>query len=163
MKLNQTMCRLIKGALVVCLLVFWAPSFINQKISSTATFSKVEEKVIQAIDATNYPRQSTQKIRRLLNIDTNDVINIGLYRSNDALSPNEIVLVEFDPAKGQKIEEILNARQQSQYDIYSGYAPDAAAAVEKGWIDVEENYAIFYVGDETEQVKNAFISALKGA
>ena len=40
------MCRLIKGALVVCLLVFWAPSFFNQKISSTTTFSKVEEKVI---------------------------------------------------------------------------------------------------------------------
>ncbi|MGM9960300.1 MAG: DUF4358 domain-containing protein [Allobaculum sp.] len=163
MKLNNATCQLIKGALVACLLVCWAPSFFNHRISSTTPFSKVEEKIIGAIDASAYPRQSTQKIRRLLDIDTNDVINIGLYRSNDALSPNEIVLIEFDPANADKIEAALNTRKQSQYDIYSGYAPDAAALVDKAWIDVEDNYAILYVGNQTDQARNAFISALKGA
>lgn len=79
------------------------------------------------------------------------------------MSANELCIVQFDDAQhGQAFEDAARKRIASQHDIYAGYAPEQSALMESALVDVEDNYALYYVGDSASEMEKLFESALKG-
>lgn len=151
----------IQILLLVGLCIFWSTFILGGKIHSSAPFSLVEQSVLSVVDQSLYPQQDNQKLRRYLNLDPSQSLNIAFYRLDDAMSANEIVLVQFDPASSQIFEDAINTRRDSQEQIYEGYAPEQAEMMKNALIDIEDNYALYYTGPQTDQVKAAFQKALK--
>lgn len=151
----------VQFLLLVGLGIFLLSFILGGKIYSSTPFSYVEQSVLSVIDQSLYPKQDNQKLRRYLNLDPAQALNISFFRLDDAMSANEIVLVQFDPASADTFEAAITTRKNSQQKIYEGYAPEQAELMKNALIDMEENYALYYVGPQTEQVKEAFQQALK--
>ncbi|MDE5758063.1 MAG: DUF4358 domain-containing protein, partial [Allobaculum sp.] len=151
----------IQCLLLAGLFLFLSTFILGGKINSSTPFEYVEQSVLSAVDQSLYPKQDNQKLRRYLNLDPAQALNISFYRLDDAMSANEIVLVQFDPASADVFESAIITRKDSQEQIYEGYAPEQAELMKNALIDMEENYALYYVGSNTEQVKEAFQQALK--
>lgn len=146
--------------LVFALVLFWVPQFINRDLASDQPFETVSQKVLAALDASLYPAQDAQAMRRAIKLD--QMTAMGFWRQSDLMSAQELVIVQFDPDQKETVQEALNARQTSQTAVYEGYAPEQAEQTRNGVVDVENNYALYYVGDNGDQIKEAFINALEG-
>ncbi len=151
----------VQFLLLVGLGIFLLSFILGGKIYSSTPFSYVEQSVLSVVDQSLYPKQDNQKLRRYLNLDPAQALNISFFRLDDAMSANEIVLVQFDPTSADTFEAAITTRKNSQQQIYEGYAPEQAELMKNALIDMEENYALYYVGPQTEQVKEAFQQALK--
>lgn len=148
---------------LVCLLGIFLYQALPHTIHSRQPFETVEQKVTQSLDTAVYPEVSTSRLRRYLDLDPSAYANIKFFRNGDAMSANELCIVQFDDAQhGQAFEDAARKRIASQHDIYAGYAPEQSALMESALVDVEDNYALYYVGDSASEMEKLFESALKG-
>lgn len=151
------------GAIGLCLLLIMGQPLLNGKIHSEAEFETVAAAVVESLDPAIYPEVSDSQIRRYLDLDPSMLTSVSLYRNKDAMSANELLIAQFDsPEAANAFEKAVNKRVSTQKDIYSGYAPEQAALMDTALIDVHDNYALYYVGDNGSQIDALFKQALKG-
>lgn len=151
-----------QAILLVILAIFFLSSCLQRSIHSHASFESVESAVLAAVDQTRYPKQDNLKIRRLFSIDPSLAENIALYRVGNGMEGSEMILVEFDPAYKEQIEQAMINRKASQKSIYEGYAPDQASLMDGAVIDFQDNFGLYYAGENPGKVDQAFLKAIKG-
>lgn len=153
----------IKGCLLVLLLAFWIPFFLPAGIYSNEPFDLVSKAVSKDLDSSSYVLQDDQALRRYLGLDASSFSGISFYRIGDAMSARELVVASSDSADVlDTLEEAVNTRIASQTAVYEGYAPDQSALMQQALVDRQENFLLYYVGDDPNGLDAAFISALKG-
>ncbi len=151
------------GIALVGLLAIFVSQLSAGKIHSDQPYETVSAKVLEGLDGNLYPQVSTASVPRYLQLDPASFTSFGYWRNNDTMSARELCLVQFDnPEAAKSFEQAVNARITSQHDIYSGYAPEQTAQMEDALVDVEDNYALYYVGDDPAGREAIFKAALKG-
>lgn len=160
-KLHISKSMIIQILLVIALVGMWIPDLFSRKIYSQAEMETVSAALVKNLDAAVYEAKDNQKIKRYLSLDPGMFESIAFWRSDDAMSAQELVIAKSDdPAVLEAFAAAMEERQESQYNIYEGYAPAQAAMVEQGIIDVQGNYAMYYVGDNPAQMETLFVKAL---
>ncbi len=151
-------------AITLCLLTFiLGQQIFGGKIHSKAAFNEVISKLTQNLDPEVYPQVETSALRRYIDLDPAAVNEISMYRNEDLMSAGEMVIAHFEnPQAAKDFETAIQNRITSQHDIYSGYAPEQTALMENALVDIQDNYGLYYVGENTAGIDDAFISALKG-
>ena len=151
-------------AITLCLLTFiLGQQIFGGKIHSKAAFNEVISKLTQNLDPEVYPHVETSALRRYIDLDPAAVNEISMYRNEDLMSAGEMVIAHFEnPQAAKDFEAAIQNRITSQHDIYSGYAPEQTALMENALVDIQDNYGLYYVGENTAGIDDAFISALKG-
>lgn len=153
----------IQIALVVLLAVMVLPNFIKTGITSSQSFKTVDKKMEEKVQADLYPKQDNQNIKRYLGLDPANYEGISFYRLDDAMSANEMVIVEFkDESQKEDLKKALEQRKDSQYNIFEGYAPEQAEVMKNAVVDVQNNYAFYYAGEDPAKMQSDFISVLEG-
>ncbi len=151
------------GLALVGLVLVFITQLSSGKIHSDQPYDVIGAKMQEGLDPNVYPAVSANTTRRYLDLDPAGYIQFGLWRNSDSMSANELCLVQFDnPQAAKDFEQAVNNRIQAQHDIYAGYAPDQAAQMEAAIVDVEDNYALYYVGDDPAGKEAAFKAVLKG-
>lgn len=78
------------------------------------------------------------------------------------MNAEELVLIRYeDPAQKQLIEDSFENRKNSQIQVFSGYAPAQEALTRQALIDVQGNYALYYVGEDPASVDASFLKGLE--
>lgn len=162
-KISYGLAMGIEIALTLALICVWLFSGLSPKITSTQSFDTVSEKIISALDPALYPRQNRVSLQRYFGLDPDNYLGSVVLRKNDALSPNELVLVEFDNEDaGAAFEAAMEKRRDDQIRIYTGYAPESAEITKNALLDVQGNYGLYYVGDNPAQIDALFQESLRG-
>lgn len=161
-RLNKLPARIFQAVLLIILALFLFSYFEGGSIHSNASFENVQQALAGAVDPGLYPLMDSQKLKRTMNIDPSSAVNVAFYRLDDAMSANELLLIEYDPAQKEELEAAARSRQASQEHIYEGYAPQQAALMKDALIDFEENYGLYYVGSDPQRVEDVFRAALRG-
>lgn len=152
----------LEGLIAFCLLVFWGSTIFSGKITSFQPMSAVETRVLSTLDQSQYPRQDRGVLERFYSLDSNLFLDASVFRSSNAMSARELVLVQFDDAQAAKaFEKAMNGRRDSQSQIFAGYAPQEAALAENALLDVQGNFALFYIGDNPQSVDALFLESLR--
>ncbi|UNT95061.1 DUF4358 domain-containing protein [Allobaculum mucilyticum] len=152
----------ILGALAIVLAVFWGSTLFSGRITSLNSFDSVQGPVVTHVSSDAYPKQDTLALRRYYGLDPNEFQNSAVYRLSNAMSARELVIVQFgDRQAAQDFESAMKERAKSQSDIFAGYAPEEAQLAENALLNVQGNYALFYVGDHPEQVNDTFMESLR--
>lgn len=152
----------VQVALVLCLLVFFAFQISTGRIVSNADFASVQSALAAGVSAEVYPQQDQIKLRRVLGMDPSEFTQAVLFRLDDAMSANEMVLVQYEnDAQREAFEQAAQNRISSQHEIYAGYAPEQAALMEQALVDAQGNYGLYYVGDNPQAVMEVFEAALR--
>lgn len=164
MKKNQIIRTAVQTGLILVLLCFWWNQIHPSKITSSASFDTVSASLLSRLNPDLYPQQPLSTLPRYLNLNPAEFQSIAFYRSDDALRADELCVAEFSsPEAGKVFQQAAEVRQQVQSSIYEGYAPEQAEQVRNALIDVQGNYAIFYVGDSPEALETQFHQALRSS
>lgn len=150
--------------LLACVLVvMWMGAFLTSRYTSNRPFGDIEKAMVEQLDETVYPAQDHLALKRYYNLDPDLFMHSSVYRKGDAMSASEMVLVQFDsPEAAEAFEKAMTERRDSQVDIFSGYAADQAALAKKAVVDVQGNYALFYIGDNPNEIDERFLESLRG-
>ncbi len=151
---------LLKYMLLLALAVLLISQASGNRVSG-ADFGSVEQAVLAAADLTPMTEGDNQMLRRLYGLDPDSFQNVLLYVPSYTMSVEEILLVKYDSSASQDaVREAMEARVQSQIDVFSGYGPEQVAMLERAVIDVRGNYALLVVAEDPDAVRQAFAGAL---
>lgn len=158
---NRTM-NLIRAGLLVLLLVIFGFQSFTTRIMSNAPFDSVASAVTSTLNPDVYPQREPVSVTRYFGLDPAQFEQIALYRSEDAMSADELLLAKFETKEAQKaFEDAVKERIASQKSIYEGYAPEQATQMEAALVDVQGNYGLYYVGDDPAKIDELFRNALR--
>lgn len=159
-KKNQIINYLLMAFCLIAFLIVLRPVFRSEKISERS-FEDLFAKTMENISMDPYPAQGTQSLRRYFELEPSDFEQIAFYRLDDAMSADELLLARFStPEAARKFEQAVQARIQSQTDIYAGYAPEQEQTMKQAHIEVEGNYALYVSGAQAAQIAEQFEKAL---
>ncbi len=116
--------------------------------------------VTEGMDLTAYPAADQSLIRSKLGLDPAQYPDIAYWRSLNAMDAEELLIIRFDPAQEQDVLDKVNARIQSQKDIYQGYAPEQLDMVNQAVVDVHPNYLFYMTGPQAKEAAARFEEAL---
>lgn len=140
-------------------LCFFLPSVFREG-PSQADFADVTAAVTEDMDMTAYPAADQSLIRSKLGLDPAQYPDIAYWRSLNAMDAEELLIIRFDPAQEQDVLDKVNARIQSQKDIYQGYAPEQLDMVNQAVVDVHPNYLFYMTGPQAKEAAARFEEAL---
>ena len=140
-------------------LCFFLPSEFREG-PSQADFADVTAAVTEGMDLTAYPAADQSLIRSKLGLDPAQYPDIAYWRSLNAMDAEELLIIRFDPAQEQDVLDKVNARIQSQKDIYQGYAPEQLDMVNQAVVDVHPNYLFYMTGPQAKAAAARFEEAL---
>lgn len=158
--MKQLILRIFKIFTLFGIIVFMIMQIPNEQDSSTS-IEKVESSTIQNIDVSNMSKQDNLSIKRFLDLDPSQYMNIVYYKSNDAMQASEFVIVRFkDDSQQNQFKEKIDARVQNQKKIFEGYAPEQAELLANNILDIHANYALYVVSPNAKQMDEQFIHSL---
>lgn len=151
-----------QAVLLAALLLFWLPDITSTRTVSSASFDTVLSTLQADVDADTYPEAETVTLKRAFQIDPETFDDIAFLRTNDAMNASELLIAKCSTQ--EQLDAFAKAaryRQDSQYNVYASYAPTQAALVQDALIDIQGNYALYYVGENPEAVQTLFETALE--
>ena len=84
-------------------------------------------------------------MKRFLDLDPSQYESVIYYKSDDAMSASEFVLVKFkDHSQQEPFKETIEKRVKNQKGIFEGYAPQQAELLKNAIIDIHGNYGLNY-------------------
>lgn len=157
---RERLIQLAKIGLIIVLLGLMAVSLKTARYSQKP-FETVLKNTLVNVDMDKYPQKDILSLRRYFGLDPAMFENSAFYRTDDAMDAQEIVLVHFDNAQaGQTFAQKAKERQKAQTTTYEGYAPDQFAMMQNARLVVEDNYALYVVGPQSDQIVSQFEKAL---
>lgn len=150
----------VKGLCILAIIGMIFPLFAFSKVSNR-TFDEVLNGTIQNMDMTKYPEKDMLALKRYFNLDAAQFERIVFYRSDDAMDAEELVLAQFNSEEArQAFQETMEKRIESQMTTYEGYAPDQLALMKEAQLVVYDNYGLYVVGAQADQIVNQFEASL---
>lgn len=143
----------------IAFLCFFIPSLL-QESPSRADFAAVNEATTAGLDMTAYPAADQSLIRSKLSLDPSRYQGVAFYRSLNAMDAEEMLVIQYDPSQKQEVVDKVNARIQSQKDIYKGYAPEQLETLNQAVVSVHPNYLLYVTGPQARQAESQFEEAL---
>lgn len=152
----------VQIVLAAALLIFWISSCTDSRIVSQASFDQITQAVLQSVNQELYPPMDGQSAKNYLALDESQANLWSLYRKNDAFDASEMLIAKFEtPQQQENLKKAIEERIAQQINTYEGYAPAAASLMKDALVDIQGNYALYYVGENPDSVKEAFLKALK--
>lgn len=153
---------LYQGLLVLLIIAFWVTSCSPAKIHSETPFEEVASSVSEKAGNEYYPSMDSSKARKYISVSDDDCTSWMFYRTSDAYNAQELLVAQFEtPEQADALEEVIDGRMNRQIQTYQGYAPAQEALVKNALVDLQDNYVLYYVGEDPKGVKQAFEEALR--
>lgn len=150
----------MKGLCILAIIGMIFPLFAFSKVSNR-TFEEVLTGTIQNMDMTKYPEKDMLALKRYFNLDSTHFEQIVFYRSDDAMDAEELVLAQFNSQEARHaFQEAMEKRITSQTTTYEGYAPDQLELMKNARLVVYDNYGLYIVGAQADQIVNQFETSL---
>lgn len=149
-----------KAIVLVCLIVLVSSNFKVDKDSS-AKMETVQNKTIENVKLDGFSQLDNLNIKRFLGLDPSQYEGCVYYKSDDAMSAREFIIVKFkDHSQQDTFQEIIEKRINDQKGIFEGYAPDQAELLKNAVIDIHGNYALYVVNEDATKMDDQFVKAL---
>ncbi len=129
--------------------------------TSTADFTEVADAVGATVPMEQVVEGDRQMIRRLYGLDPADYEGTRLYYPATNMGVEEVLVVKLSElSQQQTVKAAMEARVQSQKDVFESYAPEQFATLQNCVIEVRGNYLLLAVGKDPAAARQAFLDAL---
>ena len=136
---------ILKGFVLIGFIILLSTNFSYDK-DSTKTMEEVQSKTIENIKLDGLSQQDNLSMKRFLDLDPSQYESVIYYKSNDAMSASEFVLVKF--------------KDHYQQEPFEGYAPQQAELLKNAIIDIHGNYGLYAVKEDANTMNDQFKKVL---
>lgn len=152
----------IQLVLLLLVIVFWLASCSPARIHSDTPFEQVAAAVSEKAGGDYYPAMDAPKARKYISISDDDCTSWAFFRTTDAYNAQELLVAQFESEEqADALQEVIDSRISRQIQTYQGYAPAQESLVKDAVIDLQDNYVLYYVGEDPKGVQKAFEEALR--
>ena len=149
-----------KAIVLVCLIVLVSSNFKVDK-DSNVKMETVQNKTIENVKLDGFSQLDNLNIKRFLGLDPSQYESVIYYKSDDAMSASEFVLVKFkDHSQQEPFKETIEKRVKNQKGIFEGYAPQQAELLKNAIIDIHGNYGLYAVKKDANTMNDQFKKVL---
>lgn len=129
--------------------------------ASAAAFSDVKAAVTEAADTENMSEGDARMLRRLYDIDPEDLEDVTFYYPASNIGADELLVLRVkEDAQKANVMAAIEARNAAQLKAFEGYGVMQTKALESALIREHGRDVIYVVGDDAEAVVSAWESAL---
>lgn len=151
---------ILKGFVLIGFIILLSTNFSYDK-DSTKTMEEVQNKTIENINLDGLSQQDNLSMKRFLDLDPSQYESVIYYKSDDAMSASEFVLVKFkDHSQQEPFKETIEKRVKNQKGIFEGYAPQQAELLKNTIIDTHGNYGLYAVKKDANTMNDQFKKVL---
>lgn len=105
---------ILKGFVLIGFIILLSTNFSYDK-DSTKTMEEVQSKTIENINLDGLSQQDNLSMKRFLDLDPSQYESVIYYKSDDAMSASEFVLVKFkDRSQQEPFKETIEKRVKNQ-------------------------------------------------
>ena len=130
---------ILKGFVLIGFIILLSTNFAYDK-DSTKSMEEVQNNTLENINLDGLSQRDNLSMKRFLDLDPAQYESIIYYKSDDAMSASEFVLVKFKNQKG----------------IFEGYAPQQAELLKNAIIDIHGNYGLYAVKEDANTMNDQF-------
>lgn len=151
---------ILKGFVLIGFIILLSTNFSYDK-DSTKTMEEVQSKTTENINLDGLSQQDNLNMKRFLDLDPSQYESVIYYKSDDAMSASEFVLVKFkDHSQQEPFKETIEKRVKNQKGIFEGYAPQQAELLKNAIIDIHGNYGLYAVKKDANTMNDQFKKVL---
>ena len=159
--MKKLLLEIARWAVALAAVVSLAVMFRSAPISD-ADPAAVREAVTAQMDLTNVLEADNQMIRRLYGLDIAAYDDCILYYPATNMGAEELLIVRLASVdQAQTVQSAIEARLQTQKNTFDGYGVEQYDLLTNhAVVEVRGNYVLFVVGQNADQVRQAFLGAL---
>ena len=159
--MKKLLLEIARWAVALAAVVSLAVMFRSAPISD-ADPAAVREAVTAQMDLTNVLEADNQMIRRLYGLDIAAYDDCILYYPATNMGAEELLIVRLASVdQAQTVQSAIEARLQTQKNTFDGYGVEQYDLLTNhSVVEVQGNYVLFVVGQNSDQVRQAFLGAL---
>ena len=144
-------------ALVVVIIVYLAGSSGSKK-----TVSEVAPALISLFDNERSELSQERMFKKHYGLNAQDYAGVILYSPISNMDAEELLLVKLaDESQAEELTAAVEARLNSQTNVYEGYAPAQYDLCKNAVIDLQGNYLLFVIHEDAALIDEAYRKALK--
>ena len=151
---------ILKGFVLIGFIILLSTNFSHDK-DSTKTMEEVQNNTLENINLDGLSQQDNLSMKRFLDLDPAQYESVIYFKSDDAMSASEFVLVQFkDHSQQEQFRETIEKRVKNQKGIFEGYAPQQAELLKTAVIDIHANFALYAVKEDANTMNDQFKNVL---
>jgi uncharacterized protein DUF4358 len=123
---------------------------------------EIDEKIKQSVDVSNLNKGDKDKLKRLYDVDDNEIEDFILYTAQSNIEADEIAIIKVN--KDEKIADVKNKiskRLEEQSASFKDYLPDEYYVIEKHVLKTKGKYILFTISEDAEKIEDIFDECFK--
>ena len=144
-------------ALVVVIIVYLASGSGSKK-----PVSEVASSLIGLFENERSELSQERMFKKHYGLNAQDYSGVILYSPISNMDAEELLLVKLtEESQADELMNAVQARLDSQMNVYDGYAPQQYELCRNAIIDLQGNYLLFVVHEDAAVIDEAYQKALK--
>ena len=151
------------GAILSSIIILALTGCSSKKTTrGVPTINDIDEKIIKTVDISNMNLGDEDRLKKLYDIDKDDLEDFLLYTPRANIQANEIAILKVkDTNKIDDIKDKISARVENQATNFKDYLPDEYFLIEKHVLKTKDNYILFIISEDTETIEDIFDESFK--
>lgn len=162
--MTKKKCKNIFYGAILCSIIILALTGCSSKKTTgeVPTINDIDEKIIKTVDISNMNLGDEDRLKKLYDIDKDDLEDFLLYTPRANIQANEIAILKVkDTNKINDIKDKISARVENQATNFKDYLPDEYFLIEKHVLKTKDDYILFIISEDAETIEDIFDESFK--
>lgn len=135
--------------------------FLVRTEGSRKPITDVSPRAEELFENEHAQKSSERLLKKYYGLNPDEYEGVVLYFPISNMDAQEFLMIRLaDPAQSEAVVNAIQERNQSQKNVYEGYAPEQFALCDNAVLDVQGNYILYVVHEGADKIDAAFREAL---
>ena len=131
-------------------------------VNNDKSVVQIEASMKQEVKFEKMEKGDSKSLKRFYKLNANDYDGVILYTPKSTMDVNEVLIVKVkDKSQIESVQDSIDSRINYQLQSFSGYGPEQCALVEDYELKTKGDFVFFAIGENAEQIKEAFLDSIK--
>ena len=149
---------------VLCSLILVISTSCSKKESmdKSPSIEDLNNELKETVDLSNMDIGDEEKLKKLYDIDSENLEEYILYIPKSNIEANEIAIFKVKESEDlEEVEEKIKDRVEEQAANFKDYLPDEYYLIEKNVLKTKGNYILFAISEDVDKIEKIFDESFK--
>ena len=149
---------------VLCSLILVISTSCSKKESmdKSPSIEDLNNELKETVDLSNMDIGDEEKLKKLYDIDSENLEEYILYIPKSNIEANEIAIFKVKESEDlEEVEEKIKDRVEEQATNFKDYLPDEYYLIEKNVLKTKGNYILFAISEDVDKIEKIFDESFK--
>lgn len=137
--------------------LMWGCGSDKSKTEKNPQVSDIMSEIKKTMDVSQMTEVKEDKLKKLFNIDSNDIDGYSIYISSSNIESSEVGIIKLkDSSDANRIKEKVENRIEQQSNSFKDYLPEEYQLLQNHVLKVKDKYIFYVVSKDADKIENTF-------